>query len=189
MLSKTKCFVAGAVALAAAAISISTQASAADLSFNYYAYGGLYEGPDNFTSGGGGNFDGYFDYTATDSQITYTFVSDTTWSPSAVSLNSNGLYITNGALITDPNVSITFVTIDPASTGLGIFNASNVTFDGHDVAVDWQNQTFLAGSKVILDINSGAVPEPATWAMMVLGFGAMGGYIRRSRRSATLATA
>ena len=28
----------------------------------------------------------------------------------------------------------------------------------------------------------GAVPEPATWAMMMLGFGAMGASIRRSRR-------
>ena len=29
---------------------------------------------------------------------------------------------------------------------------------------------------------SGAVPEPATWAMMVLGFGALGGAMRRKRR-------
>ena len=30
--------------------------------------------------------------------------------------------------------------------------------------------------------NVGAVPEPATWAMMLLGFGAMGASLRRSRR-------
>jgi len=34
-----------------------------------------------------------------------------------------------------------------------------------------------------------AVPEPATWAMMLLGFGMMGGAIRYRRRSTTLAIA
>ena len=37
-------------------------------------------------------------------------------------------------------------------------------------------------------LNSGAVPEPATWAMMIAGFGAIGGTLRR-RRSATVAFA
>jgi hypothetical protein len=31
----------------------------------------------------------------------------------------------------------------------------------------------------------GAVPEPSTWAMMLLGFGAMGMAMRRRRRSGT----
>ncbi len=35
----------------------------------------------------------------------------------------------------------------------------------------------------------GAVPEPATWAMMLIGFGAIGGSMRRRRRSGTLAYA
>ena len=30
----------------------------------------------------------------------------------------------------------------------------------------------------------GAVPEPATWAMMILGFGALGSVARRRRRLA-----
>lgn len=35
--------------------------------------------------------------------------------------------------------------------------------------------------------STGAVPEPATWLMMLLGFGAMGLAIRRERRTAALA--
>ena len=35
-------------------------------------------------------------------------------------------------------------------------------------------------------LETGGVPEPATWAMMLLGFGGIGMAMRRSRRSATL---
>jgi Asp-tRNA(Asn)/Glu-tRNA(Gln) amidotransferase A subunit family amidase len=34
------------------------------------------------------------------------------------------------------------------------------------------------------DALAGAVPEPATWAMMILGFGAIGWSVRRGRKSA-----
>lgn len=34
--------------------------------------------------------------------------------------------------------------------------------------------------------NTGAVPEPATWALMILGFGAIGASMRRRRPMATL---
>ena len=36
---------------------------------------------------------------------------------------------------------------------------------------------------------SSAVPEPATWAMMVIGFGAIGGSVRRRKAKATIAYA
>jgi hypothetical protein len=32
--------------------------------------------------------------------------------------------------------------------------------------------------------NGGAVPEPSTWAVLILGFAAAGAALRRSRRSA-----
>ena len=31
--------------------------------------------------------------------------------------------------------------------------------------------------------NSGAVPEPGTWALLILGFGAIGGAMRRKGRA------
>ena len=34
---------------------------------------------------------------------------------------------------------------------------------------------------------TGAVPEPSTWAMMLLGFGAVGMALRRGRRNVPLA--
>ncbi len=39
------------------------------------------------------------------------------------------------------------------------------------------------------EINSGAVPEPASWALMLMGFGAIGGAVRSQRRTLSFATA
>ncbi|MBS0479307.1 MAG: PEP-CTERM sorting domain-containing protein [Proteobacteria bacterium] len=36
---------------------------------------------------------------------------------------------------------------------------------------------------------AGGVPEPATWAMMIMGFGLMGGAIRRQRAAVRFSTA
>ncbi|MEO6581327.1 MAG: PEPxxWA-CTERM sorting domain-containing protein, partial [Sphingomicrobium sp.] len=50
------------------------------------------------------------------------------------------------------------------------------------------NQMLQSGIQSIASIASvdGAVPEPATWAMMLLGFGAIGMSMRRRRRSQNL---
>ncbi len=40
----------------------------------------------------------------------------------------------------------------------------------------------VRGRFTLLSESTGAVPEPATWGMMILGFGAMGGMMRASRR-------
>jgi len=59
--------------------------------------------------------------------------------------------------------------------GTGPFSATvryDITFDGP------------AGSNFNGTANLSAVPEPATWGMMLLGFGAMGGLLRTRRRPA-----
>lgn len=54
------------------------------------------------------------------------------------------------------------------------FEADNFFFSGHD----GDNQ-----------IHTGDVPEPASWAMMLVGFGAVGGAVRSQRRKVSFATA
>ena len=55
------------------------------------------------------------------------------------------------------------------------FEADNFLFSGH-----------LGGGN---DVHVGAVPEPASWAMILVGFGAVGGAIRSQRRKVSFAAA
>lgn len=54
-------------------------------------------------------------------------------------------------------------------------NAFSIDFGGAAGGTGYDNITF--GSDV-----AGAVPEPSTWAMMLVGFGAVGGALRSSKR-------
>jgi hypothetical protein len=192
---RIRSFLAGA-ATAAAAVSLFSQAHAAvydggTVTFQYYSYGGTYDStgsPSTFATPGSATFLAYFTVTVSGDQITYDYLNDTTWSSSVTSLNSGGLYVDNGAVIySGAGVPpITSVRIDPASMlGSSGFSASNVTFNSGAVAVTWMNQTFAAGDTVILDVNS--VPEPSSWALMIVGVGAVGAFLRR--RSAASRTA
>jgi len=83
--------------------------------------------------------------------------------------------------------AITGVSINGATNMAG-FDMSRVWFDADHIFVNWQGLALNQGTVVSLDISSGAVPEPASWALMLGGFGAIGGAMR-SRRKAAVAFA
>jgi PEP-CTERM motif len=56
----------------------------------------------------------------------------------------------------------------------------NVNDIGALVAFDNQSQVFLLGGGA-----GGGVPEPATWAMMIMGFGMIGAALRRRRQQSS----
>ena len=154
----------------------------------YYAYGSLYNGggsPDSFIANGTvqNQFFNFYALTVTDTTVKYDFLSDTTWSPSDVSLNSDGLFITNGNLLSFTGApAITSVTFNSFSSVVPGFSLANVTFNSDKIAVDWQNVTFHQGDKVILDVNLAPVPEPETYAMLLAGLGFIG-LIRRKKEA------
>lgn len=45
---------------------------------------------------------------------------------------------------------------------------------------------FFEAELRVTDFKDGAVPEPASWALMITGFGLAGGTLRRSRRAAAV---
>ena len=81
--------------------------------------------------------------------------------------------------------AITGVSINGA-TNMSGFDMSRISFDADHIFVNWQGLALNQGTVVSLDISSsgGAVPEPASWALMLGGFGAIGGAMRSRRKAA-----
>lgn len=71
------------------------------------------------------------------------------------------------------------------------FDPNNISFDGGFVTINLSNTYFAPDSSLQVRFDRGttpptdAVPEPGTWAMMILGFGLVGAAIRR-RKTATI---
>jgi hypothetical protein len=76
-----------------------------------------------------------------------------------------------------PSDVIVLYSADWASTGV-------VNFGTYDFSVDNDPINGGAGTVTI-----SAIPEPATWAMMLVGFGGLGGLLRAGRKSRAAVTA
>jgi subtilisin-like proprotein convertase family protein len=99
-----------------------------------------------------------------------------------------------------PNGSFTFndeAPVSPINIAGGSFRPSGLlsAFDGANAAGEW---TLRISDEAIGDIgnlgswtlslSSPGIPEPATWAMMILGFGGVGATMRSVRRRAATAS-
>ena len=116
------------------------------------------------------------------SNIFIDFIDTSNWGPATF----------NGWVLGDETNSLAAilgVSIDP-STNLTGFSLSNISFTDDTIAVNWQGLNFTSATVVSLNVTFGdaAVPEPSSWAMMLLGFGAAGLALRRGRKP-KLATA
>ena len=87
----------------------------------------------------------------------------------------------NGVIFTGPGfASLGSVTVN-SSTNFAGFDASRVTLSGNQLLLNWQGLAYNDGTTVSLSF--GVVPEPATWALLITGFG-MVGYAARRRGAA-----
>lgn len=77
----------------------------------------------------------------------------------------------------------------PTGTTLPVSSNGRVTYD-FGTAGKLAGIQFTAGSTALgLDTIAGAAPEPAAWVMMILGFGLVGGALRRRRYAVSFAQA
>ncbi len=71
-------------------------------------------------------------------------------------------------------------------SGTGIYSGASGTFMGTG-SIDTRNPPPQLNLRFAGSINAPAVPEPGTWAMMLIGFGGVGYSMRRRRKTTAIA--
>lgn len=107
---------------------------------------------------------------------------------SALQDSSLGGTILNFQDLTSPITGFSLL----GTSGFNGFDLSDVALTGGLLSIDLRGTQNTAGGFINLSLASAtsAVPEPASWAMMIGGFGMIGGTMRHSRRKGrSLATA
>jgi PEP-CTERM motif len=147
-----------------------------DLTFNYYfpTYGAVYAGsPISFVADGSSNLS------------TFSNLEPATFSVTSIAQNELQIsysYPGQGHSLSDPTFDgftisgplgdspIVAAFVDPNSTQPGLSN-STISFAANSVTVNLAGDVFTASSVGLIDVQfAPPVPEPSTWAMMILGF-------------------
>jgi hypothetical protein len=86
----------------------------------------------------------------------------------------------NGVVVTDQNKGWGRFSIDP-STNMAGFNASDITIKDNMMAVNFSGFLVNPNTRVVLDV--AAVPEPASYALLLAGLAMIGCVARRKKSS------
>jgi hypothetical protein len=171
-----KAWILGAAAAAAAAVAAPAAAQQYVMDFTISGYG---SGTANFSTSG----DASAGFAAIDS-LSGTFNGD------AISLLSPGSFPgwtspLNDNLFTDaaPYFDLGGLSFSAGGFSYNIYSTGSLDL----TCTDNGGHICGVGTQVSVRAAQGAVPEPATWAMMLLGFGGVGFAMRRARPKAALA--
>lgn len=117
----------------------------------------------------GDDFDAFVDFS--DTRITVNF--------NATDVEFRGAFV--GARLSDvlgQIESFSSFTVNSSSTALG-FAQSRLSFDQNNLFVNFAGYSYKSGTQLVFDIAAEPVPEPETYALMLLGLGAVGWAARR----------
>lgn len=105
-------------------------------------------------------------------------------SPSWTSADFNGIVFSSSSFSQLVGVELN------STTNMTGFDLSRVTLAGNELRLNFAGLGYDTDTVVGLDFAAAqAVPEPSTWAMMLLGFGFIGGAMRSGQRRRRLAYA
>jgi hypothetical protein len=102
-------------------------------------------------------------------------------------INALTLTLTNGPAGWTYGYDFKIDDVSYSSGACGIFNTYGCNADSYDKGLVWTtNIRFKGTSPVSVPSGggTGAVPEPASWAMMIAGFGMVGALTRKRKRAA-----
>lgn len=133
------------------------------------------------TSGGGPNV-GWVSYFQPHPLLTFTFVGAPTINQISIWVDNTGIggVFAPTAILVD-GVSQSFTA--PSGVGEIALSGLNLTGNSHTLQLFHRSDSWIFASEVQF-FGSNGVPEPSTWAMLVLGFGAAGAAMRRRRAAA-----
>lgn len=95
---------------------------------------------------------------------------------------SGGIITLGQTIIALNNISSAFTSTSFLNSTISGFDASDVTLSNGLLTLDFRGTSWQASSTASIALaTAAAVPEPATWATMLLGFGLIGGIMRRRR--------
>lgn len=161
-----------AIAATLPTMALASTATWKTIQWQYYAYGGAYNGGGSPTTctvklNNCGAFFTYFNVDPTRNSITFNYSpsgSGSTWGSSVLSLPPtiyNGIAIN---LLTPRRVKIQSVTIDSATNMAG-FDSSHLSFTKKQIQVDWQNLSFNSSTIVKLDVTFAADDQPTVYTV------------------------
>jgi len=152
-----------------------------------------------FTNGLGGTIDSFdlsyqgeqwFRGTSTDDGLTFQYSTDATSLTNGTWTSVNSLFFappsTSGTpALTNGNLALFKKTLTGSITGLSIEQGGTFAFRWTDVNSNGDDYGLAIDDVKIISTlkQESAVPEPATWAMMMMGFGAMGTLLRKRPRA------
>ncbi|WP_240047501.1 PEPxxWA-CTERM sorting domain-containing protein [Sphingomonas panacisoli] len=148
---------------------VSVPASAGDFIFNFTATG--ISGSGTFTTQNTPNSSGGYLITNTTGTVTVGANTFSITGPTNYAAASNLLYAFQTPLLDFDGTS--FALSNPAATDVNLYYLGGYRYI----------RTGMSGNQALTSFTvtpaTAAVPEPATWAMMIMGFGLVGGAMRR----------
>ncbi len=144
----------------------------------------------------GGTLSGFFNINVYGFLAGYDLKTTAGSTDAAFDYNPSNSYYSNGTFYVDAQPLYQSDLHLQFTDDLGVAVANNPILGGHN-GPSWECQgsynCYLPTTGAIRYLTtgyaSGAVPEPAVWAMLLVGFGGIGGVLRMARRKGALATA